>query len=223
MRAMVLLGINCGYGDTDCSALTFEEIDLDAGVIDTTRHKSRRSKKPIIRRCLLWPETVKAIREYLEVRPAPGDGVDDQLVFLTRKGNLWVVERITDGKVGLPRLIAYSSVQLRFREFAVKAGIRSKGKGDGRSFYTLRRTFRTWADEALDKHAADLIMGHNFGSMGGHYVQGVSDERLRAVSDLVRGKLFTRTRGKRADGGPGAAPASPGAKRRVARPARGRA
>jgi integrase len=227
MRAMVYLGINCGYGDTDCAALRFDEIDLDAGVIDTTRHKSRRSKTPIVRRCLLWPETVQAIRDYLPNRPAPADAADAPLVFLTRPGNRWVIERITPDAKGVPRLVAYSSVQLRFREFAVKAGIRAKGKGDGRSFYSLRRTFRTWADEALDKHAADLIMGHNFGSMGGQYVQGISDERLRAVSDRVRAKLLGKVKRKGATPGGGAAASSPASPRvrgrKASRPARVRA
>ena len=57
-------------------------------------------------------------------------------------------------------------------------------------FYTLRRVFRTIADETRDFPAIDLIMGHRDPTMGGHYRERISDERLTAVSDYVRNWLF---------------------------------
>ena len=71
-----------------------------------------------------------------------------------------------------------------------RLGIHRKGL----SFYSLRRTFRTVASESRDEAAADSIMGHapNQNDMASIYRQRVSDERLRAVVDYVRGWLFPR-------------------------------
>ncbi len=57
-------------------------------------------------------------------------------------------------------------------------------------FYTLRHTFRTWADDIHDQHAIHRIMGHTIPGMSGIYVQEISIERLRKVVDHVRGVLW---------------------------------
>ncbi len=59
----------------------------------------------------------------------------------------------------------------------------------GLGFYTLRHTFRTVADEAKDQPAADYIMGHEVPHMSSVYRETISDARLKAVSDHVRGWL----------------------------------
>ena len=46
------------------------------------------------------------------------------------------------------------------------------------------------ADEALDQVAAGHIMGHVDGSMAGTYRERISDERLKAVTDMVHDWLF---------------------------------
>ena len=63
----------------------------------------------------------------------------------------------------------------------------------GRSFYALRHTFRTVADEVGDRRAIDLVMGHEpGGDIANHYVERISDERLKIVAQHVRGWLFGR-------------------------------
>ena len=61
---------------------------------------------------------------------------------------------------------------------------------EGRGPYTMRHVFRTIADEALDRVAIDLIMGHSDPSMGGHYRERIDDARLVAVAEHVRAWLF---------------------------------
>ena len=56
-RAMVLLGINCGFGPQDCFTLPTHTVDLKHGW-----HTYARPKTEVERRCALWPETVKAIK-----------------------------------------------------------------------------------------------------------------------------------------------------------------
>ena len=78
LRAMILLGINCGLGNQDCGDLPISAIDLDGAWIDYARVKTG-----VARRCPLWPETVAALRDVLAIRPAVKDSADAGLFFIT--------------------------------------------------------------------------------------------------------------------------------------------
>src|SRR5262249_23559635 len=84
LKAILLLGINCGFGNADCGHLPLTAIDLDRGVIDFPRRKTGMP-----RRCPLWPETVAALREALARRSRPADPADGGFAFLTQKGLRW--------------------------------------------------------------------------------------------------------------------------------------
>ncbi len=170
MRAMVLLGINCGYGNADCGRLAKSNVDFDAGVIDYPRPKTG-----IARRCALWPETVTALREALAVRPKPKDPAHADLVFITKYGLPWAKDT------------ADQTLAKEFAKLLKTIGIKGR-KGLG--FYTLRHTFRTVADEAKDQPAADYIMGHETPHMSSVYRETISDDRLKAVTEHVRKWLF---------------------------------
>src|SRR5262245_20088602 len=79
MRAMILLGINGGFGNADCGHLPLAAVDLNAGMIDFPRPKTG-----IPRRCPLWAEAVQAIREALANRPDPKKEEHAGLVFITK-------------------------------------------------------------------------------------------------------------------------------------------
>src|SRR5262245_29282852 len=66
LRAMILLGINSGFGNSDCGNLPLSALDLERGWVDYPRPKTG-----IARRCTLWPETVTALREAIACRPKP--------------------------------------------------------------------------------------------------------------------------------------------------------
>jgi integrase len=170
LKAMILLGINCGLGNADCGRLPLPAVDLDNAVIDYPRPKTG-----IARRCALWPETVAAIRESLAKRPRPKRPEDADLVFLTKYGKSWAKDEYS-GPVSKETT-------------ALLRGLGINGR-KGLGFYTLRHTFRTVADEAKDQPAADFIMGHEIPHMSTVYRERISDERLRAVADHVRRWLF---------------------------------
>jgi integrase len=170
LRAMILLGINCGFGNADVGNLPLAAVDLDAGIIDFPRPKTG-----LPRRCPLWPETVQALKNALARRPAPKDENDAGLVFLTRCGASWAKDAFT------------SPLVLEVRKLLTRLGINAR-KGLG--YYALRHTFRTVADESKDQPAVDFIMGHEVPHMSSVYRETISDERLRAVAEHVRAWLF---------------------------------
>jgi integrase len=186
LKAMLLLGINAGHGNSDCGNLPLSAVDLEAGVIDFPRPKTG-----IPRRCPLWPETVAALREALARRPAPKDEADAGLVFVTKYGGRWDKDTSTN------------PVSQETGKLLKALGINGR-KGLG--FYTLRHTFRTIADEVKDQPAADFIMGHEVPHMSAVYRETISDERLRAVTDHVRAWLFG---GQEKPQGPGGESAGP--------------
>jgi integrase len=174
MKAMLLLGINCGFGNADCGNLPLTALDLGGGWIDYPRPKTG-----IPRRVPLWPEAVSAIRGALAKRPEPKKPEHAGLVFLTKRGQPW------------DKGTSANPVSEETRKLLRKLGINGR-KGLG--FYTLRHTFRTVADEAKDQPAADFIMGHESPHMSTVYRERISDERLRAVVDHVGAWLYPPTK-----------------------------
>ncbi len=172
MKAMILLGLNAGFGNTDVAELPLAAVDLEAAMIDFPRPKTG-----IPRRSPLWPETVSALREAIAQRPPPKvpDAIDR--VFVNQRGAPVVCIRENNRTDG---------VGVQFGALLKKAGLHRAGVG----FYTLRHVFRTVADAARDPVAIDLIMGHTDPSMGGHYRERIEDSRLLAVAEHVRAWLF---------------------------------
>jgi integrase len=84
MKAMTLLGINCGFGNEDCATLPLEVLDLKRGWVDYARPKTA-----VERACPLWEETVAALKDYLADRPKPASKEFEGLVFLTQTGLGW--------------------------------------------------------------------------------------------------------------------------------------
>ncbi|MBX3412175.1 MAG: tyrosine-type recombinase/integrase [Pirellulales bacterium] len=177
LKAMVLLAINCGFGQSDIAELPLSAVDLTTGWIDFPRPKTG-----VPRRCPLWPETVKALKSAIKNRPEPADNADGNFVFLTTFGRRWVRTKL-NAKGGI---ISVDSVLLEFKKIIVAADVTPHG------FYALRHSFRTAADGARDQIAVGLIMGHHDESMAGVYRERVEEARLKAVTDHVRRWLWPR-------------------------------
>jgi integrase len=172
MQAMILLGVNCGFGNSDCATLPFKALDLKAGWVDHPRPKTG-----VARRCPLWPETVEAIERAIASRPAPKNSENAELVFITSGGYPWV--RLvrsgwTDAVTGNTRLLLRAL----------------KIKRSGVNFYSLRRTTETIGGDSKDQVAVDAIMGHSHNDMASVYRQRIDDARLLAVSEHIRKWLF---------------------------------
>jgi len=182
LRAMVLLGINGGFGNTDCARLPVKAVDFGRAVIEFDRPKTG-----IERVVPLWPETLETLRQTLAERPKAANDEADRLVFLTMSGQPWVREVVhLSADNGIEKVVVVDAINQEFTKLLNRLNIKRKGTG----FYALRHTFRTLADEVKDQHAIHRIMGHTIPGMSGIYVEEISLDRLRAVVNHVRRKLF---------------------------------
>jgi integrase len=198
LKAMLLLGINAGLGNSDVANLVMKQLDLESGWLNYPRPKTG-----VTRRCPLWPETIQALREWLAVRPRARSNADTDLVFLTFRGKSWtpnLKSRPLTNEMGKllrrPCCVSCSKVNVA-GALACDCGWKpTKAEPwrstyrDGLSFYALRHTLETIGGESRDQVAVDAIMGHDDGSMANAYREGVSDERLYGVAECVRTWLF---------------------------------
>lgn len=193
LKAATLLGINGGFGNTDCATLPISTINLDKGIIEYDRPKTG-----VQRVVPLWPETVEAIRIVLnDQHPRPENEIAERLVFLTPRGKpiiRQIIHAELEGKI--TKISNSDYLNVVFGDLLEELKIHRLGIG----FYTLRHTFRTWADETHDQHAIHRIMGHAIPGMSGIYIEEIELDRLRAVTDHVRNKLFGKPHGESTNG-----------------------
>jgi len=179
LKAMILLGVNCGYGNADCGTLPMSALDLERGWVNYHREKTG-----IERRCPLWPETVAALREALARRPDTKNTADAELVFVTKYGKRWAkpagVLRADNTPTPPDNPISKETRKL----------LKALGINGCRNFYALRHTFETIGGEAKDQVAVDHVMGHTRDDMASVYRERISDARLKAVVDHVHKWLF---------------------------------
>lgn len=186
MEAMCLLGLNCGFGNTDVSSLPRKAIDFENGWLDFPRPKTA-----IKRRVPLWAETLTAIQEAMLIRPKPADARGNGLCFLTANGLPFVRihEKIQELKDAEEKTlhVPIDAISGKFKRILLKLKINGR-KGLG--FYTFRHCFQTYGGESKDPDAVMDIMAHADPSMSANYRHGVSDERLRAVVDTIHDWLW---------------------------------
>lgn len=212
MRAMVLLGINCGWGNTDIAGLNWSHLDLVKGIAVYPRQKTG-----IDRRAILWPETVEALRKLREwsqskhttgearglPRYRPADAADADAVFLTKHQRRFVVHTSAttgEGEDAQHRERIVDSVGLAFRKLLATVKVAGEDgeatpiRRAGVGFYSLRHTFQTIAEGARDLPAVRRIMGHIDDSIDDHYrewgADAHEDTRLRHVADHVHAWLY---------------------------------
>jgi integrase len=196
LRAMILLGINAGFGNHDVATLPISALDLKGGWGNYPRPKTG-----IKRRCKLWPETIAALEAALKTRPTAREKAAEGTIFVTKYGKCWAKSpRLSEdpGKPNEVKANVDNPVTKETRKLLDELGLHRPGLG----FYALRHTFETVAGESKDQVAVDSIMGHTDPSMAAAYRERISDERLVAVSNHVRDWLATTDRPDQApDGG----------------------
>lgn len=186
-RAMILLGVNAGFGNSDVATLTIDALDLDGGWVNHPRPKTG-----VERRCPLWSETIQALREAIEKRRKPRDKADAKLVFLTQQGKPWVRLAKKKGSDGWHDAVWTDAVTVMTRDLLKRLKLDRKGRG----FYALRHVFETIGGDSRDQVAVNYIMGHTDPSMAGVYRERINDDRLRGVVDHVHTWLYGKKKAK---------------------------
>ncbi len=166
MRAMIWLGLNCGFGCTDCGKLKWKDMDFK-----NSRVKLARNKTGIRRNLPLWPETIQALKEL------PRSG---QLVFYTSEGHPWVTTVVRTKSNGEREYTPVNRITPTFSRLMKKVGIHAP-KGTG--FYALRRTAATMAARSGDPFAVQRLLGHVDLTMATRYVQDVSEQTDRVIEN----------------------------------------
>ena len=168
LKAMILLGINCGYGNTDCAKLPANKLNLDNGWATFAR-----TKNGIKRRNPLWAETVEALRGSLAGRKSPHDVKDAHRFFITK----------------YTQAFRACAIGFEFEKLAVKVGMTREAA----DFYDLRRTCASIGLQMNDDEAMRTILGHKRLSadmLGVYNRLQVSDDRLKVVTDHIHDWLF---------------------------------
>jgi integrase len=181
IKTMILLGVNCGFGNADCARLPIQSVDLNDGWI-----RFPRPKTGVKRRCPLWPETISSLKEVLAKRKPPKNESLKDCVFVTKYGNTWAPDNADPIGNELGKVLEEAGIAKRF----------------GVNFYALRHTFRTIGGRSKDQIAVDHIMGHapESDDMRHVYDEEMTDDRLYAVVDYVRKWVFSSTSSQAADG-----------------------
>lgn len=196
LKAFIYLAINCAFGQTDCASIPRKCLHLGSGKSGATsgveaHHNYPRPKTGIDRTCVLWPETARAIRAALKAMPPATAGGDPSgaPAFVTTSGGRWVYPRVVRSSMG--DLRAMSHIDQIGQMFT---RLRPRNPETRRAawppFYALRHTHITVGDEVDDVHARHRIRGHALPSMSDVYVQRISLERIKKVTDYVRDWLL---------------------------------
>lgn len=155
MKAFMLLGLNCGLGNSDIGQLEFRHIEGNW-------IRFPRPKTGVKRECPLWKETEKAIKKAKQSKS------EMPWVFITKYGTPWHKDQA-------------GPLSAEFRKLCNDCGLQQEGRG----FYALRHQFRTVADGCHDQVAVNHIMGHQDTSIAASYREWIEPKRLQAVVDHV--------------------------------------
>jgi integrase len=168
LYALGLMALNGAYLPDDLTTLPLSAIDLETGVVEFERHKTGVDRKTV-----LMPETIAAVRRYLEIRPVANPPVDvlfvrdDGLPFSRRK------------PVGPEKRSNPSHALGQYWHAAT-----------GKPLKGLRTSFATYGDGLGDQEAVNLVMGHASKSVRSKfYVKQFQPERLLQVVRHVWGQV----------------------------------
>lgn len=148
--ALVMLGLNCGFGNMDIATIKLADINFENATISHPRPKTK-----VPRDFELWPETIEAIKLYIQKeRPRARDQETDKLLFVGRRGRPLVWEEINEkGKMNRS-----DAIKNRFKRLFDKAGLR---RNYGTGFYILRHCFATIIGTCSnDTREVQAALGH---------------------------------------------------------------
>ena len=149
--ALILLGLNVGFGNMDIGVLKLNDVNLDKGIISDRRHKTGTPRDFV-----LWPETVAILGTYLAIyRGKPRNEDFSEFFFLGRQGNPMCWEYLDEKE----KRHRSDAIKNRFDKLCKSAGV-SLPYGAG--FYILRHSYATLiGEESSDAREVQAAMAHS--------------------------------------------------------------
>ena len=163
---MIWLGLNCGFGCTDCAYLRWTDLNFANDRVILPRRKTG-----VYRDLPLWPETVKSLQNIAR---------KGNLVFYASKGKPYIHTNVKIDANGKEKYTSTNLISTKFRRLIIKAGL-NVPKATG--FYALRRTAATIAARSGDPFAVQRLLGHANLTMATRYVQDVSTQTDRVIEN----------------------------------------
>lgn len=216
LRAQLLLGYFCAYGNTDCSDLPINainrrpasELSIPAGwgLIHFPRPKTE-----VDRAAVVPPIVLKAIDDVLARRHSPLMKEWSSRLFITRFGYPFVRDRVwrdSEGIIDRPVHIdsvgmIYSKLRLRVFSCPEHHGWELDATGSEcltcrkpfapvrkMGFYALRHTAITDASGCADVDVLSRFQGHIMPGMRRFYVEQIEAHKLVAIAQCLMRKLF---------------------------------
>ena len=172
--SLLLLGINCGFGNMDIGTLKLTDVDLDEAIVTHCR-----SKTGVLRQLTLWPQTVNVLRQYLQHhRGRPAEPQFADRFFIGRRGRALCYERIdADGKFRRS-----DAVKNRFVRLYKKARLK---RPYGRGYYALRHFFATQIEICShDLREVQSVLGHKNIQMQFYYRSDRTEKAIAAQKHI---------------------------------------
>jgi integrase len=176
MRACYWISANSGAYQAMIAELEFKHVKLEDGMIRAVRWKKKTAWQ-----ASLWPETIQAIRDYLEHRPEPAREEYASYIFLTSDG--YPVKHETDAKA----LGGYCTDVLanHCKKLTDDLGF----SADYLTYGAWRHTFTSLAVSAGKDGITRRITGHKIQGSMDNYVF-IRKAQAEEVTDVVRGQLL---------------------------------
>lgn len=159
MTAALLLGLNCGFTQSDIADLKVREVNLASR---TPRIVRRRSKTQVQSNHLLWRKTKEVLKGWVEGK-SPEDPV------FQRSDGAPVAGRT-------PETGSYDIVGDRFARFMKSLF----GEGETRRFRELRRTSANWCAQRKSQSVAEWFLAHTDKHVSAAYI-----ERPQRILDVM--------------------------------------
>jgi integrase len=175
VKLFLLLMLNCGMYQGDVADLGVNEVDLQAGTI--LRPRSKTPGGPVVR-YKLWPETLRLLRQYGEVKSTV-IGPRGPRILLSQRGTPLVIDKIiANGGTSKIDLVRDAVVAL-----CGNIGVEKK------PLKLIRKTSATMvADHPTYKNYVDLFLGHTPSKMSERHSANYSQTEFDEAVDWLRTK-----------------------------------
>ena len=166
LRLHILMGLNCGYTQSDISSLTHDMVDFERGLIRRNRQKTGVQSEH-----KLWSVTLTLLKRFAT------DPNTHTSLLLNQNGNVLVQERRKkDGGI-----VKTDSIKLAFNRLRKKTQIKL-------SFKCLRKTGANKIEQQYPEHPhlAKLYLSHETQGIQKHYT-GRTFSLLHTATDWLEG------------------------------------